>query len=235
MTIETIEIRNRVTNAVQVTAQIDCAPDAPISVKLGLAIRWAAGEKANLSGANLSGADLRGGNLSEANLSGANLSGADLRRAYLRGGNLREADLSGADLRGGNLSGANLSWANLSGGNLSWANLSWANLMGADLSGADLSEANLSWANLSGANLSGANLVGHKLTRFVGSASRSDGYQALCFDTKGGLVIRAGCRTFSLKEFKAHIASEYPNTPKAEETLRILKFLEAQSKQDKWV
>ena len=47
------EIRNRWTNEVQVTAQIDCAPDAPVSIKLGLAVRWAVKEKANLSGANL--------------------------------------------------------------------------------------------------------------------------------------------------------------------------------------
>ncbi|MFN3353503.1 MAG: pentapeptide repeat-containing protein, partial [Brevundimonas sp.] len=82
------EIRNRWTNEVQVTAQIDCAPDAPVSIKLGLAVRWAVKEKANLSGA-----DLRGANLSEADLRGANLSGADLR-----GANLSEADLRGANL-----------------------------------------------------------------------------------------------------------------------------------------
>ena len=95
------EILNRWTNEVQVTAQIDCAPDAPVSLKLGLAVRWAVKEKANLRGADLSGADLSGANLREANLSGADLSGADLS-----GANLRGADLSGADLRGADLSGA---------------------------------------------------------------------------------------------------------------------------------
>ena len=80
------EIRNRRTNEVQVTAQIDCAPDAPESVKLGLAVRWAVKKRANLSWANLSGANLYGANL-------------------------RGADLSGADLSGANLSGADLSWA----------------------------------------------------------------------------------------------------------------------------
>ena len=80
------EIRNRWTNAVQVTAQIDCPPDAPESLKLGLAVQWAVKERADLSGA-----DLRGAYLPGANLSGANLSGADLRGVHLR-----DADLTGA-------------------------------------------------------------------------------------------------------------------------------------------
>ena len=95
------EILNRFTGAVQFTCEIECAADALPSVNLGLAVKMAIKEKANLSGADLSGA-----NLSGAYLSGANLSGA-------------------------NLSWANLSWANLSGANLSWANLSGANLMDA--------------------------------------------------------------------------------------------------------
>ena len=44
----------------------------------------------------------------------------------------------------------------------------------------------------------------------------------------GGHVIRAGCRTFTLDEYRKHIAEEYPGTPKAEKTLRILAFLEAE-------
>lgn len=57
---EKFEVRNRWTNAVQFTAEITCAPDATIGVKLGLAIRWAArrDNDADLSGAVLSGAVL---------------------------------------------------------------------------------------------------------------------------------------------------------------------------------
>jgi hypothetical protein len=150
---EQFEVRNRWTNDVQFTAEITCAPDAPVSVKLGLAVKWATENGANLSGANLSGADL-----SYANLRGADLSGANLSVANLRGANLRGADLSGA-----NLSVANLRGANLSGANLSGADLSYANLRGADLSGANLSVANLRGANLRGANLSYANLSGANL------------------------------------------------------------------------
>ncbi len=95
---EKFEVRNRWTNAVQFTAEITCAPDATIGVKLGLAIRWAARRD---NDADLSGADLRRADLRRADLSGADLSGAVLRRA-----DLRDADLSGADLRRAVLSGA---------------------------------------------------------------------------------------------------------------------------------
>jgi len=75
------EIRNRFTDAVQFTAEIDCAADAPMPVKVGLAVRWAVTAKADLSEADLRGAYLREANLSGADLSEANLSGADLRGA----------------------------------------------------------------------------------------------------------------------------------------------------------
>ena len=78
------EIRNRWTNAVQFTADITCAPDATIGVRIGLAVKWARQNDANLRGANLRDADL---------------SSADLSSANLRGADLRYADLSDADLR----------------------------------------------------------------------------------------------------------------------------------------
>ena len=163
------EIRNRWTNAVQFTADITCAPDATIGVRIGLAVMWARQNDANLRDADLSGADL-----SDAYLSGANLSGAYLRGANLRGANLRGADLSGANLSDANLSGANLSDAYLSDAYLSDANLSdaylsgaylrGANLRGANLRDADLSDAYLRSANLSGAYLRGAYLRGANLS-----------------------------------------------------------------------
>ena len=122
------EIRNRYTESVQFTAEIDCAEDAPASVKTGLAVIWAARTGANLSGADLRGADLRdaylrradlrGADLSGANLRGAILRDADLRDAYLRGADLSDAFLRGADLRGADLSGADLSGAYLRGADL---------------------------------------------------------------------------------------------------------------------
>ena len=71
------------TGAVQFTAEIDCAEDAPRSIKLGLAVQWGRTAKADLRDADLSGAVLRD----------ADLSGADLRDA-----DLRDADLRGADI-----------------------------------------------------------------------------------------------------------------------------------------
>ncbi len=58
MATETFSVRNRWTNAVQFTAEIECAPDASVRVKLGLAVRWARRNGADLSGAVLRGADL---------------------------------------------------------------------------------------------------------------------------------------------------------------------------------
>jgi uncharacterized protein YjbI with pentapeptide repeats len=109
-------ITNRWTGKVQVEAEIECAEDTPVSIKLSLAVKWAVKTRADLSEADLSGANLSRADLSEADLSradlsgadllGANLSEADLLGAYLSGADLSEADLLGADLSGANLLGA---------------------------------------------------------------------------------------------------------------------------------
>jgi len=102
------DVLNRFSGEVQFTADIDCEESDSRSVKLGLAVRWAFNNKADLSGATLTEADLRGADLSGAALRGADLSGADLSGAALRGADLSFANLSGANLSGANLSGANL-------------------------------------------------------------------------------------------------------------------------------
>ena len=89
------EIKNRWTNNVQFTAEIECNKKDSISVKIGLAVKWAIIAKADLRWADLRWADLGG-----EDLRGADLRGADLRWADLRWANLRWADLRGADLRG---------------------------------------------------------------------------------------------------------------------------------------
>ena len=90
---EKFEIRNRWTSAVQITAEITCAPDATIGVKIGLAVKWARRNGAVLSGAVLSGAVLSDTDLRGADLRGADLSGADLRDTVLSDTVLRGADL----------------------------------------------------------------------------------------------------------------------------------------------
>lgn len=54
------DIHNRVTGAVQFTADIDCDDDTLYPLKIGLAVKWAIGNKVNLAGANLAGAYLAG-------------------------------------------------------------------------------------------------------------------------------------------------------------------------------
>ena len=73
-------------------ADIECDDNATIGVKIGLSVKWAVLNRADLRGANLRGADLRGANLYGANLSDADLRGANLSGADLRGANLRCAN-----------------------------------------------------------------------------------------------------------------------------------------------
>jgi hypothetical protein len=139
------EIKNRWSGNVQFTAEIEANETTSIWIKIGLAVKWAISNSANLSGANLSGADL----------SGANLRSADLRSADLSGANLSGANLSGANLRSANLRSADLRSADLRSADLRRADLRCADLSGADLSGADLRSADLTpirddfWAVLS--------------------------------------------------------------------------------------
>jgi hypothetical protein len=62
------------------------------------------------------------------------------------------------------------------------------------------------------------------------SASRLDGYAFNGFELEaGGVKINAGCRWFTCEQFRAHVASEYPDTDKARETLRIIDFIEGRA------
>ena len=158
------------------------------------------GKRANLSGADLSGATLSGADLSGATLSGANLSGADL---------------SGASLYGASLYGADLSGANLSG----------ADLYGADLSGADLSGATLSGADLYGANLSGADLSGAR--GIVDAGHRADGYRFVGYVKDNVIMIRAGCRNFTMEKARKHWFETRNCTPLGDETTVLLDHIQS--------
>ena len=107
MTIK-FDVLNRFTGAVQFTAEIECDEGASVSVKLGLAVRWAVKAGADLAGAYLAGADL----------ARADLAGANLARADLAGANLARANLAGAYLAGAYLADANLARANLADADL---------------------------------------------------------------------------------------------------------------------
>jgi len=72
------EIKNRFTQKVQFTAEVECGDDSPINLKIGLSVMWALKNRADLREADLREADLREADLYGANLYGANLCGADL-------------------------------------------------------------------------------------------------------------------------------------------------------------
>jgi hypothetical protein len=152
-----------------------------------------------------------------ANLRGAYLEGANLRGAYLEGANLGGANLESADLRGAYLESANLRGAYLGGANLRGANLESANLESADLRGAYLESANL------GNDRRITGLI-TRVTRII------DPYEFFAWRTDKGDFIKAGCRFMTIEEFRAHVAKTYPGTPKAEETLAILDFIESRFK-----
>ena len=88
------DVTNRFSGAVQFTAEIDCDENAPVSIKLGLAVKWAISARANLTDANVTGASL-----ARADLAGANLAYANLTYAYLAYANLTGANLTDANLR----------------------------------------------------------------------------------------------------------------------------------------
>ena len=122
---------------------------------------------------------------------------ADLIRADLRGAKLIRADLRHADLRHADLSGADLRHADLSGARLRWISLGEFNLR------RDV-----------------------KIRSLIARVSRSDNHLFVGLLTDAGLIIMAGCRLMSPDEYRGHVAKEYPDTPKAVETLRVIQYIE---------
>ena len=170
---------------------------------------------------------LVGADLTRADLAQANLRGADLYRADLRGADLSLANLTGADLSGADLRGADLRGAYLTGADMRVANLIGANLTEADLHGVDLTQASLRGAHLRGADFSEAKIHNDTLASLITRAGRSDGYEFIAFRLADGSVkIMAGCRWLTPDEYRAHVATEYPDTAKARETLDIIDFIE---------
>jgi len=102
------EVRNRWSGEVQFVAEIEADENTPVSIKLGLAVKWGVKTRANLAGADLTGAYLAGAYLTRANLTRANLTDANLARANLTRANLTDANLAGANLARANLAGAKI-------------------------------------------------------------------------------------------------------------------------------
>ena len=108
----------------------------------------------------------------------------------------------------------------------------WAIGADANLAGADLARADLAGAYLAGANLDRAKIKDATVTRVIARVQREiDPHAFIAFEIEGGgLKVMAGCRWFTVEEFRAHAVSEYPDTPKAEETLAILDFIEGRAR-----
>ncbi len=132
------EIKNRWTFKVQFTAEIECSEDAPLSLKRGLALKWAIKEGVSLKYSDFEGADLKYSDFEGADLEGSDLKYANLEGASFEGANLKGADLEGSDLKYANLEGASFEGANLENANLECADLRGANLKGVILRGSDI-------------------------------------------------------------------------------------------------
>ena len=118
-------IKNRFTNEVMNTTEIDCDASTSQSIKLGLAVKWVIKNGGDLSNSDISNSDLRGCDLINCNLRGCDISNSDLRgcdisNSDLRGCDLRGCDLRGCDLRYCNLRGCDLINCNLRGCDLSY-------------------------------------------------------------------------------------------------------------------
>ena len=94
--------------------------------------------------------------------------------------------------------------------------------------GSDLSGSNLRGADLSDAGLSGSNL------RLIGG--RSDGYVFLLTrEDDGAVMLRAGCRYFSLADARAHWTATRGGTPLGDESLALVDHAERMAKIAGWI
>ena len=127
--------------------------------------------------------------------------------------------------------GLAVKWARSSGADLSGAYLRDADLRGAYLSGADLSGANLRDANLSGADLQHNKTV---ISCCLGT------YQ-MFMHKRESLMVKAGCRYFSVEDAKSHWSPENQDTwtektaEYGERQLRMLAFLESEAELLGWL
>lgn len=129
--------------------------------------------------------------------------------------------LTGAYLTGAHLTGAYLTGADLAGADLTGAHLTGAHLAGAHLAGADLAG-----ANLTGAKLGDKTLTGSRPVLVIGPiGSRSD--YLTSYMTDGGIVLKAGCFTGTVDEFRAKLTQTHGENEHAREYTAALVMIEA--------
>ena len=122
---------------------------------VGVYLRVANLQKADLYGVNLQKANLEFAKLQKSILLGVNLQEARLERANLRGANIGSADLRKADLSRANLQKTDLKFAKLQESILYAAKLRESDLLSANFQRADLRHANLQETNLDDVKLGG--------------------------------------------------------------------------------
>jgi hypothetical protein len=201
-------ILNRASRKPQFTAEINCAEDTPLSIKIGLAVM-----RAISVGADLTHTDLIGAHLANANLVGANLAGADLI-----GANLAGADLTDVNLAGANLAGANLACANLTNANLTDSKFTSINPMRAFLAGADP------------AFLVGADPM-HAPIEDIATLGYPDGWAAWTYLTQAKEQrVQIGCRNKTIAEGRQYWAGK----ENRREVMAALDYAEAIAKIRGW-
>ena len=99
---------------------------------------------------------------------------------------------------------------------------------------ANLSGANLSGANLYGANLSGANLYGANLSGYISIGPIGSRYSYLWTRwEESGFMVRTGCFTGTLDEFKKAVKEKHKSGVHRDEYMVAIKLMEARMKSSK--
>jgi Pentapeptide repeats (8 copies) len=113
-----------------------------------------------------------------------------------------------------------------------YCNMRYINFRGADLDSTCFRDCDLSHAKFTNANLDYVKFKGCDLSRAVGIVDggyRSDGYRFIGWKKRSKLMIRAGCRTFSIDRAKKHWRWR-KGTRLGSETTAILKYIETMAK-----
>jgi len=207
------DVFKRWTSEVQFTAEIDCAEDAPISVKRGLAVKWAVENRVSLDGAILNSAILNGASLDRAALTGACLKYASFRGSSFQGAILgrailRHASFDGAIFDDAIFDHAYLDHACLTSASFERARFEGASLRGARLDYACLTSASFERASLRGARLKDARFGGARLNHasIEGVSGVNDYIKCIHIDTYPitytADVMQIGCERHAISEWR---------------------------------
>ena len=137
-------------------------------------------------------------------------------------------DLRNASLDGASLDGASLRYASLDGASLRNASLDGASLRYASLDGASLDGASLYGASLDGASLEGAKLWSKRPIIQLGPCGSRNAYTNVFFFADGSEpLIKTGCFSGKLEEFRAAIHKTHGGTFLEREYLALADHIEA--------